>query len=178
MIKWNRLRIATIAVAVAAVVSAGTVAAAPATAAQGSNIVLSGAVTTAVPGTAPGTHKFVTRIPVPATSVTPAYNIICYANISGPEISYFNLVVAASATCNYPITSLILTVTLYWNGNIWAQSIDLGTQTVAAYAQGPCIPGGFYGGLFLETTWPPNVQGAPTYSTRTPLATITSSTDC
>lgn len=174
MITWNRLRIATIAVAVAAVLGAGTLAATPATAAQPDRIDLSGAVTTAVPGT----HNFVTRIPVPATSVAPAYSITCYAGIDGPEISYFNLVVAGSATCDHPITSLILTVTLYWNGNIWAQSIDLGTSTVAAYAQGPCVPGAFYGGLFLETTWPAGVQGAPTYSTRTPLATITSSTDC
>lgn len=180
MIRWNRLRIAATAVAFVAALSTGALAAGPASAATSGATATSGKVT-AAGSTAAASHatqRIAIRIPAPAGTAAPAYAVICYANIDGPTISGFNLVVAASTTCNYPVTSLIMTVTLYWNNNVWGQSVDISKQTVAGYAQGPCIPGTFYGKLFLEVTWPPGVTGAPTYTTTTNPLTISSYDNC
>ena len=159
--KW--LRGATVAATLMAALGTGLVVAGPANAAQPHSI---------------ASHAVQVRIPVQLQPNAPAVNIDCWTTLGGPVVQGFNLVVAATAWCNYPVTSLVLNVYLYWNGNLWGSGLDVSKQAVAAAAKGTCISGAFYGKMVLEIAWPPGVVGPPTYSQSTALVNIDANYDC
>lgn len=160
MAKGNRSRIAMIAVAFLAALSVAGFAAGPANAAQSGNSVVA----------AKASVEKVQRIPL-HIAVTPNYAVTCYAYISTPNESGtastgYRMSVVGSTTCSPAVTYLRMIVYLYWNGNAFGSGSATGTSYVTATANGPCLPGSWFGELDLEIIWPAGVTGPPTYTTR------------
>jgi hypothetical protein len=175
MIRWNRLRMAAIAVASAAALSTGALMAGPASAAQGGNTAASAELVAT--GSAPAgiNGGGIARAGTPSLAATAARGTAvpaidaadCYTHMPAPSLANGDVTVAAVVNCTKPMRLLEATVDLYWNGIQVEQDIQNGIASVAAAASSPCTPGSYSAKLTLDLVWPVGVSGPPTYTETT-----------
>jgi len=169
MIRWSRVRVVTIAVAVAsaAVLSTGAFMAGPANAAQGGNTTVPTKLV-ATGSVSDGIRSGSSRTAVPAFDA-----VDCFTNMGDPSLVNGDVTVTAAPFCTKPMRLLEATLDLKWNGITVEQDIQSGTTAVGVSATSPCMPGAYTGTLTLDLIWPVGVTGVPTYtiSTRTFVTT-------
>lgn len=166
----RRIRLAAIAVLGVAMIGATTAVAPPAAAAPSNPATSSGTL-------AIDANKILFQVPRPVSRdgvVAPQFVpsvITCYGGAGGPVTQNMGsgvvgVVVGGVAYCDFPISSLDMTMLLYRNDNVWGSGIDWSTSSVGAAATGPCFDAAYHGKMIVRMLFPPGYTPAEATATR------------
>ena len=83
--------------------------------------------------------------------------IFCYGGMNNPHVSddKFNVVFGALVWCTSEMTSIDITVEIYYNGYLWGQNTSYSNIAAETSTYTPCLDGSYYGRLKVKLVAPP-----------------------